>query len=365
VHRGTKVPIPESCEEAIMINGTRRNVHVSATAIVFAVLFLDCSAFADLKGSHAIELFTQERYKDAQKAFENDPNGTWQNPDAACYYAATLFELGKTADAVKVCERVVRQYPDTEAANLARSYIVSWTGKSALEPDRDIGILGLGFTVTYGRPAEVKKVFPDTPAERSHLQARDLIMAVDGVPTRKLTKIEIADVLIGRPDTRVTLTIKRGSTTLRKVLMRMHSKEFARSHPDLWKKYLEPTTGTSASESNCDIGIVGFQFTAPYGWPDKVREVFPDTPAARSQLQAQDVILTIDGKPASSYEEGHAADELVRARPGTKVTLTVKRGSATLTKVLTRMHSKDFARSHPDLWKRYSHPTPPWGNWCI
>ena len=92
------------------------------------------------------------------------------------------------------------------------------------------------FEITHGGTAEVQMLFPDTPAEASHVQKGDIIRAVDGVPTAGLTRDEIYNMVIGQPETKVTLTIQRSSTTLTKVLTRMHSKAFARSHPDIWNK---------------------------------------------------------------------------------------------------------------------------------
>jgi tetratricopeptide (TPR) repeat protein len=214
-------------------------VFVSVAAIVFVASFLDRPVFGDLKKDTG-ELMSQGRYKEAQKAFESDLNATWRDPDNAGFYGQTLSELGRKSEAIKVWERVVRQFPGSEAAKLARYSILAQTGKSALAPDGDIGIFGMKFKVTYPGPAEVETVFPGTPAEKSHLQAGDLIMTVDGEPTSKYTSLEVGELLSGRPGTSVTLTIKRGETTVKKVLTGMHSKAFARSHPEIWKMYVAP-----------------------------------------------------------------------------------------------------------------------------
>jgi C-terminal processing protease CtpA/Prc len=223
----------------ITIKGTCRIVLLSVAAIVFVASFLDRPVFGDLKKDTS-ELMSQGRYKEAQKAFESDLNATWRDPDNAGFYGQTLSELGRKSEAIKVWERVVRQFPGSEAAKLARYSILAQTGKSALASDGDIGIVGMKFKVTYGRPAEVETVFPGTPAEKSHLQAGDLIMTVDGEPTSMYTAPEITELISGRPETRVTLTIKRGEATIKKVLTRMHSSAFASAHPEFWKIYVAP-----------------------------------------------------------------------------------------------------------------------------
>lgn len=239
-----------------MIKGACRIAYVSFTAIIFVTLDLASSltpgiaqkleagraerpapsTFADLKDFPAVMLFMHEKYKEAEKAFESDLDRTWRDPEAAYCYGSTLTELGKTAAAIKVWKRICQQYPQSEAARAARNKIVP----EALDPDSDIGIIGLRFVAKQGQPAEITGICPGSPAERSHLQARDFIMGVDDIPTSTFTSAEMAACIRGAPDTRVTLTIKRGNTTFKKILTRMHSKEFARSHPDLWKKYSEP-----------------------------------------------------------------------------------------------------------------------------
>lgn len=190
--------------------------------------------------SRGSQLFDQGRDKEAKEAFESDLAGTMRDPEDATDYALTLHVLDKDPEAIKVCHGIMRRYPHSKTAQFARSCILAWTGKSALKSDGDLGILGFTFSVAYPQPAKVQRIYPDTPAKRSQLQVQDLIVAVDGVPTSQLTTHEVAEMLAGQPDTKVNLTIKRGHTTLEKALTRMHSKEFACLHPNIWKTYLAP-----------------------------------------------------------------------------------------------------------------------------
>jgi hypothetical protein len=228
-----------------------RLVPFSVTTIVFVVSVIDRSAFADHGGSNRFDrsptfrLILEDRYEEARKAFESDMNSTWRDPDAAYCYGATLRELGKTSDAIKVWERIIRQYPRSKRAENARSLILSVTGQSELESDTDRGFLGFKFSAKNGKLPEVEKVYPDTPAERSHLQERDLITLIEDTPTNEFSSGEIAEMLSGKPGTRVRLSIKRGQTTFRMELTRMHSKAFARAHPDIWKVLLTPVPHSS------------------------------------------------------------------------------------------------------------------------
>jgi len=182
--------------------------------------------------SRAFKLFRQEHYYEAKKAFESDGDAMWQDPEAAYIYAETLLKLGKGTDALNVWKRIIREHPKSNAAKIAKDDI--WELKS------DYGVLGFKFNVKYGSFPEVEIVFPGTPAERSHIQKQDFIMKIDDVPIVNFTQTRIADLLYGPPDTQVKLTFKRGNAIFTKVLTRMHSKAFARAHPDTWRLYLAP-----------------------------------------------------------------------------------------------------------------------------
>ena len=84
-----------------------------------------------------------------------------------------------------------------------------------------VGIIGVKFVMTMGHPPVINRVFPLTPAYKSGLQANDIIIAVDGIPTVGLTKEEVYDMIVGLPGTEVTISIKREGDYLSHTMMRM------------------------------------------------------------------------------------------------------------------------------------------------
>lgn len=77
------------------------------------------------------------------------------------------------------------------------------------QAESSIGIVGVKFVATLGRPPVINEVFPNTPAEKVGLRLQDMIVAVDGVPTSGLSKDEVFDLIVGTPGTQVSLSILR------------------------------------------------------------------------------------------------------------------------------------------------------------
>jgi PDZ domain len=71
-----------------------------------------------------------------------------------------------------------------------------------------IGIIGVKFVMALGRPPVINRVFPGTPAFEQGLKRDDIIVAVDGVPTFGLTKDEVFNMIVGTPNTPVSISIR-------------------------------------------------------------------------------------------------------------------------------------------------------------
>jgi len=72
-----------------------------------------------------------------------------------------------------------------------------------------IGIIGVKFVLFAGHSPIINRVFPYTPAFAAGMQTDDVIVAVDGIPTRGLRKEEVYDMIVGTPGTPVTISIER------------------------------------------------------------------------------------------------------------------------------------------------------------
>lgn len=84
-----------------------------------------------------------------------------------------------------------------------------------------VGIIGVKFVMSMGRPPVINRVFPLTPAFKVGLQTNDIIVAVDGIPTVGLSKEEVYDMIVGLPGTEVTLSIQRQGEYMSHTMLRM------------------------------------------------------------------------------------------------------------------------------------------------
>jgi C-terminal processing protease CtpA/Prc len=84
-----------------------------------------------------------------------------------------------------------------------------------------VGIIGVKFSLGLGRPPIINRVFPGTPAHGSGLRVDDIIVAVDGVPTNGLSKDEVYGMIVGTPQTTVTLSVLRHGDFIARTMQRM------------------------------------------------------------------------------------------------------------------------------------------------
>jgi PDZ domain len=100
-----------------------------------------------------------------------------------------------------------------------------------------VGIIGVKFVLGFGLPPTINRVFPGTPAHSAGLREKDIIVAVDGVPTSGLTKEEVYQMIVGLPDTPVTVSVLRNGDFLAKTMNRMDFNDIP--DPEVKHDYLQ------------------------------------------------------------------------------------------------------------------------------
>lgn len=246
------------------VPGSKHQASAAAISIaaVATLLMIGSSALA-AKTDDAIGLYEQNRFAEALRVFQQAYSETMKDSRAAYYFALTLNSTGRTDSAIGVCRHIIAKFPGSEAAAAARAAIKKWNDFNSVadasakvrakfqasrmgrpgeigfgdkDPDK-IGILGLKFELILGRRPRIRVVFPDTPAAAC-LRPQDEIIAVNNVQTAGLTKEEVFDLLVGKPDTAVSIRILRGERSQEVSLVRISAARFSQQHPDIWKQYL-------------------------------------------------------------------------------------------------------------------------------
>jgi regulator of sigma E protease len=102
---------------------------------------------------------------------------------------------------------------DNEGRSRSVRLVISDAGQRHKLTEPDQLYLGLGFQFWSPRiPAIVGDVIPEGPAARAGLQAGDVIVAVDGTPVRSFN--ELSDYVNARPETSMTLTVRRDGSSI-------------------------------------------------------------------------------------------------------------------------------------------------------
>jgi hypothetical protein len=118
-----------------------------------------------------------------------------------------VFDFMKKKKSVKLNSQTARNaQPNTLKANAGNNTL---SANAATTVPNGIGIIGVKFLLTFGR------------AYTMGLRSRDVIVAVDGVPTLGLSKEDVYGMIVGRPDTEVTISIRRDGNFLAKTMKRM------------------------------------------------------------------------------------------------------------------------------------------------
>lgn len=144
----------------------------------------------------------------------------------------------------------------------------------------------------------VGRVLSDSAAAQAGLETGDEVLAVDGQSMRHWGQIEER---VARSDGRpLTLTVVRGG---------------ARQEVVATPRRVPARTPFGEAAEAWSLGV------RPY-LPPVVGDVLPGRPAAEAGLQPRDRVVALDGQPIRTWDE---MAEVISARPGQPVTLTVER----------------------------------------
>lgn len=87
--------------------------------------------------------------------------------------------------------------------------------------ESDIGIVGLKFVTSVGRLPVVVRIYPSTPAAYTDIRPSDVIIGVDNVPTLGLNDMQVHSLIVGTPNTPVTIWFNRYGMVFSRTMMRM------------------------------------------------------------------------------------------------------------------------------------------------
>jgi regulator of sigma E protease len=174
---------------------------------------------------------------------------------------------------------------------------------TALAIPTAIGMIHHEVPAYLDKPAVVKAVEPNSPAERAGLQSGDLIVVADGIQNPKWQEVE--DLVGVSPDQDLAVTVKRGEET-KQFMLHLAARAFEQEKIGY--------SGLKAEDERITV-----------------RDVAGGEPAALAGLKPGDNIIAVNGNRVE--QSGYGSFEIVRviqASAETPVTLTVRRDDQTL-----------------------------------
>lgn len=104
--------------------------------------------------------------------------------------------------------------------------------------------------------------------------------------------------------------------------------------------HIKPQTG---------IGVIGLRFIHQSGYPSYIEQVYPYSPASKAGIKSKDLIATIDGT-RTDFLTSDQVFEMLSGNPGTKVRISITRGTTMFNVELIR---EDLANFPPEVQNRY------------
>lgn len=104
--------------------------------------------------------------------------------------------------------------------------------------------------------------------------------------------------------------------------------------------HIRPQTG---------IGVIGLRFIHQTGYPSYIEQVYPNSPAKKAGIKPRDLIAAINGTK-TNYLNSDQVFEMLSGKPGTKVRISITRGTTMFDVELIR---EDLANFPPEVQNRY------------
>lgn len=104
-----------------------------------------------------------------------------------------------------------------------------------VRPLTGIGVIGLRFVHQNGFPSYIEQIYPNSPASRAGLKPSDLIFAIDGIRTDRLSSDSVYQLLAGSPGSKVKIFITRGQSMFN---VEMQREDLANFPSEVQNRYL-------------------------------------------------------------------------------------------------------------------------------
>lgn len=215
---------------------------------------------------------------------------------------------------------VKEMLPDLKAKG---RYARSWIGIHIQQLTDD---LAQSYGLKEATGALVAEVVPDGPADKAGLMEGDVVIQFNGKVVRNSRDLPLFAGLIGVGKT-VPLTVIRG---LKRKKLSITLGEFPKKDTGISQNEKEPMTGKNA------IGLrvsdmtdqLRQQFKLKRSQGVVIKEVQPQTPAARAGLQPGDIVLKLNGRPVAKARDFVGAFKAIGS--GKVVRMQIARGASRL-----------------------------------
>lgn len=248
----------------------------------------------------------------------------------------TTLILAGALSALAIVAAILATGSVANAANIAR-------GGNPPGKDREAGWGAMSVTQTV-----VISVVAGSPAEKAGIKAGDLIVAIDGKAVS--TTLDLSNVISAKkPGDTLALDLQAAGGAKRSVTVTLGDSPTKAGTAYLGITYSFPRHGMGMERDNGgrdqsgrsngqgdngkgdksapDTGKRGYPYPAASGI--LVTNVATDTPASGAGIQAGDIITGFNG--AAVADMAALKQDLAKAKPGDKVTLTIVRGNETKT----------------------------------